>query len=92
MEQVARNITDAESGFLSEKSYLIVDRDALFSPCFKGMLEESGVSIVLTAYQAPNMNAYAERFVRSIKVECWSSARRRTNGRRRDLRTRASPA
>jgi transposase InsO family protein len=70
MERIARNVTDAESGFLRKRSYLILDRDALFAPRFKGMLEEASVSIVLTAYQAPNMNAYAERFVRSIKAEC----------------------
>ena len=45
-------------------------RDALHSPRFKSIVRESGVTIMLTAYQAPNMNAYAERFVRSIKSEC----------------------
>jgi transposase InsO family protein len=52
------------------KRFLILDRDAIFSPNFKSSLRDSGVEILLTAYQAPNMNAYAERFVRSIKSEC----------------------
>jgi transposase InsO family protein len=70
MEQIARNLTDCEDGFLTGKRFLIVDRDAKFSPGFQSILESSSVEILLTSYQAPNMNAYAERFVRSIKSEC----------------------
>jgi transposase InsO family protein len=70
MEQMARNLTDCEEGFLLGKRFLILDRDAIFSPNFKSILRDSGVEILLTAYQAPNMNAHAERFVRSIKSEC----------------------
>jgi len=70
MEQIARNLTDCEGGFLTGKRFLIIDRDAIFSPRFKSILRGSGVEMLLTAYQAPNMNAYAERFVRSIKSEC----------------------
>jgi putative transposase len=57
-------------GFLNGKRFLIIDRDAIFSSRFKSTLEGTGIGILLTAYQAPNMNAYAERFVRSIKAEC----------------------
>jgi transposase InsO family protein len=49
---------------------LIVDRDALFSEQFKAILKSSGTKIVRTSIQAPNMNAFAERFVLSIKSEC----------------------
>ena len=70
MEQVARNLTDCEDGFLAGKRFLIIDRDSIFSPAFKSIVGSSGVEVLLTAYQAPNMNAYAERFVRSIKAEC----------------------
>ena len=69
MEQITR-LTDCEVGFLMGKRYLIIDRDAIFSPRFKSILRDSGAEILMTAYQAPNMNAYAERFVRSIKDEC----------------------
>jgi transposase InsO family protein len=72
MEQIARNLTDCQDAFLTGKRFLITDRDALFSARFKAILECSGVEIVLTAYRAPNMNAFAERFVRSIKSECLS--------------------
>jgi transposase InsO family protein len=70
MEQIARNLTDCEEGFLIGKRFLIIDRDSIFSPKFKSILKDSGVELLLTAYQAPNMNAHAERFVRSIKSEC----------------------
>lgn len=70
MEQIARNMTDCETGFLRHKGFLITDRDAAFSPRFKSILGCSGVEILMTAYQAPNMNAHAERFVRSIRSEC----------------------
>jgi putative transposase len=70
MEQIARNLTDCEEGFLTGSRFLIIDRDAIFSPKSKSILRGSDVEILLTAYQAPNMNAYAERFVRSIKSEC----------------------
>jgi transposase InsO family protein len=70
MEQIARNLKDCQTGFLTAKRFLIIDRDALFSPKFKPILGSSGIEILLTAYRAPNMNAFAERFVRSIKSEC----------------------
>ncbi len=70
MAQIARNLTDGEDGFLNGKRFLIVDRDTKFSPRFKSILDGYGVEILLTAYLAPNMNAYAERFVKSIKSEC----------------------
>ena len=50
--------------------YLILDRDSKFTAQFKSILEEAGVSIVLICYQAPNMNAIAERWVLSVKSEC----------------------
>jgi transposase InsO family protein len=70
MEQIARNLTDCEEGFLAGRRFLVIDRDSIFSQRFKAIIRGSGVEILLTAYQAPNMNAYAERFVRSIKSEC----------------------
>ena len=70
VEQIARNVTDCDMGVLRHKKFLIIDRDAVFSPRFKSILKGSGVEILITAYQAPNMNAHAERFVRSIRSEC----------------------
>ena len=70
MAQVARNITDAVDGFLKSHRFLICDRDTKFSDQFKRILRDEGVEVVLTPRQAPNCNAYAERFVLSIKSEC----------------------
>jgi len=57
-------------GFLLTKRILICDRDDKFTEQFKKTIEARGVEVVVTPYQAPNCNAYAERLVRSIKDEC----------------------
>jgi hypothetical protein len=70
MAQVARNLTDAVDGFLLPHRFLICDRDTKFTARFQAILKDSGVGTLLTPYRAPNCNAFAERFVRSIKEEC----------------------
>ena len=49
---------------------MICDRDTKFSVRFKIVLEAAGVRLIRTPREAPNANAYAERFVGSIKEEC----------------------
>ena len=49
---------------------LICDRDRKWSAHVRRLLGEAGIRVVLTPVRAPNANAYAERFVRSIKEEC----------------------
>jgi transposase InsO family protein len=70
MVQAARRLTDAVDGFLAGHRVLICDRDSKWTDGFRVLLEGAGVRIVLTPVQAPNANAYAERFVRSIREEC----------------------
>ena len=70
MSQVARNLTDAVAGFLLPHRFLICDRDGKFTARFRRILKESGVETVLTPRRAPNCNAHAERFVRSVKEDC----------------------
>ena len=70
MSQVARNLTDPVDGFLRDHLALICDRDTKFTEQFQTVLESAGVEVVLTPYMAPNCNAFAERFVLSIKSEC----------------------
>ena len=70
MSQVARNLTDVDDGFLNRTRYLIHDRDPLFTRSFRGVLKCSGARTVKLPPRSPNLNAYAERFVRSIKSEC----------------------
>jgi len=70
MSQVARNLSDAAEGFLIGKRYLIHDRDPLFTAEFLEILKSSGVQSVKLPPRSPNLNAYAERFVRTIKESC----------------------
>ena len=70
MSQIARNLTDAEQGILTGKQYLIHDRDPLFTAEFLGLIASAGVESVMLPPRSPNLNAYAERFVRSIKESC----------------------
>jgi transposase InsO family protein len=70
MKQVARNLTDDVDGFLSGYRYLIHDRASVFTGEFEMILEAAGVKSVRLPPRSPNLNAYAERFVRSIKEEC----------------------
>ena len=72
MEPAARNLTDAFDGFLRDASHLIHDRDPLFTRAFDEILVGAGVTPIKLAPRSPNLNAYAERFVRSIKEECLS--------------------
>ncbi len=67
MYQVVRTLTMADA---SLPRVLICDRDAKWSRVVRERLEEAGIRVVQTPYQAPNANAYAERFVKSIKEEC----------------------
>src|SRR5881396_3035666 len=70
MTQIARNLTDAVDGFFIGKRYLIHDRDPLYTRDFLNMLAEAGVQSVKLPPRSPNLNAYAERFVRTIKESC----------------------
>ena len=72
MEQVARNLTDSFDGFLRGATHLIHDRDSLFTSKFAEILKNGGVTPIKLPPRSPNLNAFAERFVRSIKEECLS--------------------
>jgi putative transposase len=72
MVQVARNVTMEAWGFLSPGQYLIHDRDGKYCPAFQQIIETAGVKRVPLPPRSPNLNAYAERWVRSIKEECLS--------------------
>jgi putative transposase len=70
MLQIVRQLTDASDGVLNEGRFLICDRDRKWSTAVRQLLGASGVRVVRTPFRAPNCNAHAERFVRSIKEEC----------------------
>jgi putative transposase len=67
MGQVARTLTVADGGVCR---VLICDRDAKWSQPVCARLQDAGIRVIRTPYRAPNANAHAERFVRSIKGEC----------------------
>jgi transposase InsO family protein len=70
MQQIARNLTDPEDGFLRGIRYLILDRDPLYTEAFRKMLKDSGTEALKLPARSPNLNSYAERFVLSAKSEC----------------------
>jgi transposase InsO family protein len=70
MMQVGRNLTGSPGSFLESKRFLIMDRDRKYGEGFRNLVEDSGTNIVRLPARLPNLNAYAERFVLSIKQEC----------------------
>ena len=70
MLQVGRSLTDSENGALYGKGYLILDRDTKYTERFRTLIRDNGTNVIRLPPRSPNLNAYAERFVRSIKEEC----------------------
>lgn len=65
-----RQQLDGFDGFLRHHKHLIHDRDPLFTQAMIDMLGAYGIKSIKLPPKSPNLNAYAERFVRSIKHEC----------------------
>jgi len=72
MKQIARNLTDCVDGFLKQTRYLILDRDPLYTRNFREILKDAGVKVVRLPSRSPNLNSYAERWIRSVRGECLS--------------------
>ena len=72
MRQVARNVTMDGSGFLNGQRYLLHDGDKKFTHAFRGILKPVGVKPLKLPPRSPNLNAFAERWIRSLKSECLS--------------------
>ena len=70
MEPVARNASMQDHGYLNGCRYLLHDRDQKFCREFRETLAAGGVKCLPLPARSPNLNAYAERWVRSIKEEC----------------------
>jgi putative transposase len=70
MKQVARNLTDPWDGFLRSSRYLIHDQSTLFTEQFRQILRNAKVESLRLPARSPNLNAFAERFVRTIREEC----------------------
>ncbi len=70
MFQVLRNLIDGVDGFLLPHHYLIMDRDPVFTQEFRARLTRAGIEPIRLPRRSPNLNAFVERFNRSIKEEC----------------------
>jgi hypothetical protein len=72
MKQIARNATMDEWGVLHGCQYLIHDRDTKFTGSFRAIVKSGHVEPLKLPARSPNLNAYAERWVRSVKEEALS--------------------
>ncbi|MDP9174560.1 MAG: integrase core domain-containing protein [Planctomycetota bacterium] len=70
MRQAARNLTSSGCDLLAKCRYLVRDRDTKFSSAFDMILRSVGIEPLVLPPRSPNLNAFAERFVKSIKAEC----------------------
>ena len=73
MKQIARNVSMECCGALRDCRYLLHDRDTKFTRSFRAILISGGVEPLALPARSPNLNAYAERWVRSVKEECLSN-------------------
>jgi transposase InsO family protein len=72
MEQMGRQVTWEGWGFLQGRRYLLHDRDAKISESFRDTVRAGGVKPLKLPARSPNLNSFAERWVRSVKEECLS--------------------
>jgi len=69
MKQIARNVTMEEWGFLNQCRYLIHDRDTKYTDSFRAIIGTGRVKAIVLPARSPDLNAYAERWIRSVKEE-----------------------
>ncbi len=72
MRQIARNVTMEGCGALRDCRYLLHDRDTKYTHSFRAIIASGRVEPLVLPARSPNLNAYAERWVRSVKDECLS--------------------
>ena len=69
---MARNAVDEPAGAVRRCRYLLRDRDAKFCAAFQDVFASEGIRCLKLPPRSPNLNAFAERWVRSVKEECLS--------------------
>ena len=72
MEQIGHSATQETWGYLDPCRYVLHDRDTKFCASFRSALASGGVKTIPLPARSPNLNAFAERWVRSVKQECLS--------------------
>ncbi|MGB5583399.1 MAG: helix-turn-helix domain-containing protein [Gammaproteobacteria bacterium] len=72
MKQIARNVAMDERGFLDNCRYLIHDRDPKFCQSYRDIIESGDVKTLPLPARSLNLNAFAERWVKSVKEEALS--------------------
>src|SRR5262245_21867491 len=72
MKQIARNVSMKGCGVLWDCRYLLHDRDTKYTQSFRAIIASGRVEPLALPARSPNLNAYAERWVRSVKEECLS--------------------
>ncbi len=70
IRQAGRNLTDPVDGFFREKRFCLMDRDTKFTAAFRALLDDAGTESVRLPARSPNLNAWIERYMRSLKSEC----------------------
>ena len=68
--QIARNLSEDRESPTARLRFLVHDRDKRFGAMFDEVFKAEGVEIIRTPWRAPRANAYAERFVRTVRTEC----------------------
>jgi putative transposase len=68
--QQARNLRLVLSERGRRVRFLVRDRDAKFARAFDDVFHSDGAEVLITPVQAPNANAYAERWIRTVRAEC----------------------
>jgi hypothetical protein len=72
MKQMARNVTMEGCGVLRDGRYLLHDRDTKYTHSFRAIIESGQLKTLVLPARSPNLNAYAERWIRSAREECLS--------------------